>query len=490
MYEDLAVKKGIQQANQKGGPGSGTGIYSVIDPIMNLAPLLGPMGSLGSIVYRLGGLTGGLMPTDLGGKGWLEDREEGGTVKYGRRYRLHPGEVVNAKGEFIPEEDGTIIPANTQPINTMPQPTSNIPQGVSPTLPPLTTPPQDKWGRLAETLGTIAYGLGGKDYWGGRLGGAIAGMERGKREAGAAEEERRINLSNLAMQQQEAARVQEAWRPSTTKRTFTGMDTPAQTIGGLNVRPLGVEATTIPGGIEYRGAEADIAYKEAQIQKNLVGDVGNQPVPEPILQQSGLDPSVYRGITWDQLKSGGIDLQPTVKEFAPKEVTIYGPRGQTKVVSIPSGQEYTPPKGWTLKTPTEGQKLSITDVKAVVGMRLNNIKQRMLLKMTPDEQMTLAGQPTENIMALLLSGRIGKALAPTDKDMFMRELNDLSQAEEQMSRQVLGGKGLNIPKSAPISTEQYKKGYYQDDANKTWYYDGNKWRYKEGKKWYYGTPNL
>jgi len=33
--------------------------------------------------------------------------------------------------------------------------------------------------------------------------------------------------------------------------------------------------------------------------------------------------------------------------------TIYGPKGQTKRVAIKKGEEYTPPEGWTLKTPVK-----------------------------------------------------------------------------------------------------------------------------------------
>ncbi len=108
------------------------------------------------------------------------------------------------------------------------------------------------------------------------------------------------------------------------------------------------------------------------------------------------------------------------------------------------------PKGdWIRKEKPEGikagEKLTMSDVKSAYSMDVGNIKNQMMIEMTPDEQANLAGQPTENILALLLAGRAGKSLSPERKKLYIDKLQEVETYYGDLTNQVLGRKGAKIP---------------------------------------------
>jgi hypothetical protein len=96
--------------------------------------------------------------------------------------------------------------------------------------------------------------------------------------------------------------------------------------------------------------------------------------------------------------------------------------------------------------PKEGEKLTMTDVKAGYQMDVSGIKNRMLIDMTPEEQQTFSGQPTENILAMLLAGK-GKSLSADKKQTYIKELRDAETYYGNLQNEVLGRKGVKAPKT-------------------------------------------
>jgi len=91
------------------------------------------------------------------------------------------------------------------------------------------------------------------------------------------------------------------------------------------------------------------------------------------------------------------------------------------------------------------EKLTMTDVKSAYSMDIGNIKNQMMIEMTPDEQINLAGQPDVNILALLLAGRVGKSLSPERKKYYIGKLQEVEKYYGDLINQVLGRKGAKIP---------------------------------------------
>jgi len=96
------------------------------------------------------------------------------------------------------------------------------------------------------------------------------------------------------------------------------------------------------------------------------------------------------------------------------------------------------------------EKLSMTDIKSAYSMDMGTIKNQMMIEMTPDEQVNLAGQPDTNILALLMSGRIGKSLSPDRKKFWTGQLQERENYYGDLTNQVLGRKGANIPQRGAI----------------------------------------
>ncbi len=108
------------------------------------------------------------------------------------------------------------------------------------------------------------------------------------------------------------------------------------------------------------------------------------------------------------------------------------------------------------KETKEAEKLTMTDVKSAYSMDIGNIKNQMMVDMTPDEQMNLAGQPDVNILALLLSGRVGKSLSPEKKKYYTDKLQEAEKYYGDLTNQVLGRKGAKVPLKSPVVVEPEK----------------------------------
>jgi len=135
----------------------------------------------------------------------------------------------------------------------------------------------------------------------------------------------------------------------------------------------------------------------------------------------------------------------------PKEGEHYEVDDQGRVSFYKGGKLVSGPgKGKTKAPPTSaGEKLTMTDIKSAYSMDIGNIKNQMMIDMTPDEQISVSGQPGENILALLLSGRVGKSLSPEKKEMYIRKLQEVEKTYSDLTNQVLGRKGAKIPPKSP-----------------------------------------
>jgi hypothetical protein len=132
-------------------------------------------------------------------------------------------------------------------------------------------------------------------------------------------------------------------------------------------------------------------------------------------------------------------------------------------LTFPNGKPYVggPLDAITQKEfkPDTGSKLTMSDVKSAYSMEVNNVKSRMMIDMTPEEQANVSGQPAENILALLISGKI-KSLSPEKKKAYFGELKRIESEYGALTNQVLGRKGATItPRmeptaSAPTSTKK------------------------------------
>ena len=91
------------------------------------------------------------------------------------------------------------------------------------------------------------------------------------------------------------------------------------------------------------------------------------------------------------------------------------------------------------------EKFTMADVKLGYSMDVGNIKNQMMIEMTPDEQINLSGQPDVNILALLLSGKVGKSLSPEKKKLYIGKLQEIEKYYGDLTNQVLGRKGVKIP---------------------------------------------
>ena len=107
------------------------------------------------------------------------------------------------------------------------------------------------------------------------------------------------------------------------------------------------------------------------------------------------------------------------------------------------------PSGWKPyekpEKPGKPEQLSMTDIKSAHSVELSNIKNQMMIDMTPDEQANISGQPGENILALLLSGKIGKSLGPEKKKFYRETLQEINSRYGGLINEVLGRKGAKLP---------------------------------------------
>jgi len=127
----------------------------------------------------------------------------------------------------------------------------------------------------------------------------------------------------------------------------------------------------------------------------------------------------------------------------------------------PEKRTWVPVSGWVRterpERPERPERLSISDAKAIFTARVGAIKSRMMIDMTPDEQAYIANQPVENLMVLLLAGRIGKTMTPQQKRQYRQELLDAEAEFNELSGTILERKGIKgpapaAPTSAPAQT--------------------------------------
>lgn len=96
------------------------------------------------------------------------------------------------------------------------------------------------------------------------------------------------------------------------------------------------------------------------------------------------------------------------------------------------------------------EKMTVSDVKSAHGLEASQIKNRMMIDMTPEEQIVIAGQPTENVLALLLSGRVGKSLSADKKKQYTDEFSRIENYYGNLMNNVMGRKGASPKKEQPV----------------------------------------
>lgn len=86
------------------------------------------------------------------------------------------------------------------------------------------------------------------------------------------------------------------------------------------------------------------------------------------------------------------------------------------------------------------EKLTMADAKSYASAKLQGIKNRMMIDMTPEERQDFANMPSENLLAALLSGS-GKSLPLDKKEAYKKEIEAVEKEYADMADQVLGRKG-------------------------------------------------
>jgi len=151
------------------------------------------------------------------------------------------------------------------------------------------------------------------------------------------------------------------------------------------------------------------------------------------------------------LPAGIMGKAPQQKEYQPH--AFIKPDGT--VGWVEPGKEV--PGGWKPyekpEKPEKPERLSMTDVTARFNGKMRGIKQRMMVDMTPDEQAFVANQPEGNLLALLLSGKIGQKLSPELKEQYKQEALDAEKEFEELSGGIVGRKGGKLPEKSLTEPE-------------------------------------
>jgi len=128
-----------------------------------------------------------------------------------------------------------------------------------------------------------------------------------------------------------------------------------------------------------------------------------------------------------------------------KEVLITNGK-RTKLHQLKPGEEI--PEGWRIRSESESkpEKLNLSDVRGAYGMEMQSIKTRMLIDMAPEERGQFSNLPPEHMLAMILAGG-GKSLSPEKKEQYINEIKQVDEYYGNLSQQVLGRKGVRMPKS-------------------------------------------
>lgn len=394
--------------------------------------------------------------------GYSYSRARGGPMAHGYPY------VVGEEGPeiIIPQSDGTVIPSSAvapilqEATPVFPEPPSQnaILNAISRPTAPMTKKPTnallDYWAKpviggiprdmFVQLAGSLAHAIAPRE-WSGRIGANLAQMggqayaERIRRER-----EEPENVLRRRLLEAQAKKLEEPEKPTewgafykehmntinpATGRTYTVGETlkafhEAQKVVTPKEPKYNIDVQKNPNTGEWEHGRrnestgvftADRLATEAEIASKVTGKIKETEAPTLKEEYKNINGIPHkRQIEWDS----------AIKKWIPKGDWI---------------RTEKPEK------PLAGEKLSMTDIKSAYSMDIGNIKNQMMIEMTPDEQANLAGQPDVNILALLLAGRVGKSLSPERKQYYIGRLQEAETYYGDLTNQVLGRKGAKIP---------------------------------------------
>jgi len=120
---------------------------------------------------------------------------------------------------------------------------------------------------------------------------------------------------------------------------------------------------------------------------------------------------------------------------------------------------YSGPAGTTesVINPPVRNQATVGDLKSAHDMAAQGIKNRMLLEMTPEEQMSTAGLDPNTMVAALLAGKL-KSLPADRKAAYMKEFQDNDAYYNGQMNTVLGRKGVTTPPPTPGTSLKSTQG--------------------------------
>lgn len=94
------------------------------------------------------------------------------------------------------------------------------------------------------------------------------------------------------------------------------------------------------------------------------------------------------------------------------------------------------------------EKPTMSDVKVGFNMDMTILKNELMLAMTPEEQQVIANQPSENLLAMLLTNKF-KSIQPEKKKEFEARIKEIGEKWGVQTNKVLGRKGLMMSEPTP-----------------------------------------
>jgi len=202
-----------------------------------------------------------------------------------------------------------------------------------------------------------------------------------------------------------------------------------------------------------------------------IGSVEGTPWKTP--ERLGLEAEAKKSAELKVEKEAGILETSTEKEAREKRMATF--KGETAAFKTAKEEIWETPyvdetSGALLQKESKTGKIkeiaklpepfTPDNVQTGFNMKMNAIKTEMAVDMTPDEQTKVAGATGTDLLALLLSGGIGKNLSPEKKKYYQDKIKNVTSYYENLYNQSMRRKGANIPETINYEemTPQHKVG--------------------------------
>lgn len=129
-----------------------------------------------------------------------------------------------------------------------------------------------------------------------------------------------------------------------------------------------------------------------------------------------------------------------------------------------------------------------SDVTAAYNVKVKTIKEQMTAEMTREDQIAVAGTPSENLLAMLMAAKVGKSLPADRKKYYIDQLKEADDYYGGLLDKLLGKKGApkkpekKTPPPEILALKPSGAGYATSKGKRTnWFYNGTSWEWIENK---------